>query len=172
MRFVFTYRKYYDPASILEQADGGVSCRTLTLGQVNETLTEFFGKNVTPDQEDYSILTGGDKDFHCFFRDGCFWNVPPYPAEEFDFPIRFALVDKIDKENSALHFRLYKMNPYVWDEGDAERHVPLAPMMSYLDAENGNNVTKEWITRIGEGSAIYRDFGEDLQLVELTSSLY
>jgi len=173
VRFAFTYRKYYLPDSVFEKEDGdGVSCRTLTLEQVNETLTYFFGKTIDPDREDYSIPTGGDESFNCVFKDGTFWNVPPYPAEEFDFPLRFALTDGFDEENCTVHFRLYKINPYAWGEGDAERHVPLVPMLSIQNAENGNDETKRWITKIGEGSAVFSDFGEELKLVELTTTLY
>ena len=169
IRFAFGYRKTNDAASILEQEENGVSCRTLTLEQVNETLCSLFDITISPDREDYGIP---DDDFHCVFRDGCFWNVPPYPVERVSFPLRFALVEKIDEKTCTLHFRLYTLNPDAWEEGEAERHVPLMPMTSILDAETRREGSKDWITRIGEGDAILRDFGEELQLVEMKATLY
>ena len=172
IRFAFGYRTTNDPGSILEQEYDGTSCRTLTLEQVNETLSGIFGITLSPDQEDYSILNDDSEGFHCVFRDGCFWNIPPYPAEKYSFPVRFALVDKIDEENATLHFRLYRMNPEIWGEGEAARHVPIMPMASIWEAESGDEETRRWITRIGEGDAVLRDLGEDLQLVELVTRIH
>ena len=173
VRFVFSYRKYYQSKSVIEQEnDDGVSCRTLTLEQVNETLDLFFGRTVSPDREDYSILNEEGEGFHCVFRDGCFWNVPPYPTAKYDFPVRFALVDKIDEKTSTVHFRLYRTNPDSWGAGEAERHVPLLPMLSLYEAENGDGDAKTWISKIGEGTAVLSVSGDDLKLVKMTTSLY
>ena len=168
VRFVFGYRKTNDPRSILEQEDSGVSCRTLTLEQVNETLTRLFGKSISPDQEDYSILSDEDEsaNYHCFYRDGVFWNVPPYPAERYPFPIRFALVSKVDEETCTLHIRLYRANPWIWGEKETERHIGVLPFMSFADAE-GSNV----ISYLGDGYAILRDLGDNLQLVEMVAEI-
>ena len=167
IRFAFGYRNTNDPDSIREQKYKGVLCRTLTLKQVNETLNDLFGVTVSPNRENYSIPTDGKGAFHCIFRNGCFWNIPPYPTEEFSFPLRFALVKKIDKETCTVYFRLYKLNPYAWGEEEAERHVSLTPMMSIYVVENGDEETKHWILRLGEGKAVFRDLGVDLQLTEL-----
>lgn len=166
VRFVFGYRKTNDPSSILEQNDGENNCRTLTIEQVNETLTMLFGKSISPDQEDYSIIFDESEGFHCFYRDGVFWNVPPYPTERYPFPIRFALVSGIDEETFTLHFRLYQANPWIWGVEETERHIGVLPFMSFADAE-GNNT----ISFLGEGDAILRDFGENLQLIEMTGAL-
>lgn len=168
VRFVFGYRKTNDPRSILEQEDGGVSCRTLTLEQVNETLTRLFGKSISPDQEDYSILSDEDESasFHCFYRDGVFWNVPPYPSERYPFPIRFALVESVDEETSTLHIRLYRANPWIWGEEETERHIGVLPFMTLADAESSNV-----ISYMGDGYAILRDLGDNLQLVEMVAEI-
>ena len=172
VRFAFNYRKYNDAKSILEQKDGDVvSCRTLTLEQVNETLNQFFGKTISPNREDYSILTDGSECFHCVYGDGCFRNIPPYPLERFDFPLRFALVDRVNEKTCTLHFRLYRMNPDAWGEGEAERHVPFLPMMSFYDVESGNAETRYWITKIGQGNAVLQDLGEDLKLIKLSVTM-
>lgn len=168
IRFVFGYRRANDPESVAEQQYNGVSCRALTLEQVNETLTYYFGKTVSPDREDYSITLDENESFYCVYRDGWFLNVPPYPTEEFSFPIRFALVERVDEETCTLHFRLYQINPYAWGVGEAERHVPILPIMSIFDAERTNDATRDWIARLGKGEAVLRDLGEDLQLVEMT----
>ena len=63
------------------------------------------------------------------------------------------------------------MNPYSWGEGEADRHVPLMPIMSIFDAENRKKGTEEWILKLGSGKAVLRDLGEDLQLIELETSL-
>lgn len=167
IRFAFGWRKVNDPESVLEHEEDGVLCRTLTLAQVNETLTAFFGKTVSPDQEDYSITLEEGECFRCVYRDGCFRNLPPYPAEEFPFPVRFALVESVDEESCTLHFRLYKINPYQWGVDEAERHVPILPLMTIRDAEGNNKATRGWISRIGRGEAVLRDLGEELQLVEM-----
>ena len=173
VRFVFGYRRTNEPESVLEEEKDGVSCRILTLEQVNETLTTLFGKTISPDQEDYTIPIDETESFHCVYQDGCFRNMAPYPTEQFTFPIRFALNDKIDEENCTLHFRLYKINPYEWGIGEAERHVSVLPAMSFYDAEHTTNKeTKNWIIKIGEGEAVLRDFGDDLQLIEMTGELY
>ena len=166
VRFVFGYRKTNDPRSILEQDDGENTCRTLTAEQVNETLTMLFGKSSSPDREDYSIILDESEGFHCFYRDGVFWNVPPYPTERYPFPIRFALVTRIDEENYTLHFKLYQANPWVWGEEETERHLGVLPFLSLSEAE-GSDV----ISFLGEGDAILRDFGEELQLIEMTGAL-
>ena len=157
---------------LIEENDDGVSCRTLTLEQVNETLDLFFGRTVSPDREDYSILNEEGEGFHCVFRDGCFWNVPPYPTAKYDFPVRFALADKINEKTSTVHFRLYRTNPDSWGAGEAERHVQILPMLSLYEAENGNSATKTWIVKIGEGTAVLSVSGDDLKLVKMTTSLY
>lgn len=166
VRFVFGYRKTNDPTSILEQDDGEDICRTLTIEQVNETLTMLFGKSISPDQEDYSIIFDESEGFHCFYRDGVFRNVPPYPTERYPFPIRFALVSRIDEETFTLHFKLYQANPWIWGEDETERHLGVLPFMSFREAE-GSDV----ISFLGEGDAILHDFGEDLQLIEMVGSL-
>ena len=171
IRFAFGYRKTNAPDSIVAQEYGGVLCPTLTLEQVNETLNDLFGLTVSPDKKDYSILNDDAEGFHCIFRDSYFWNIPPYPVEKFSFPLRFALVESIDEETCTLYFRLYKINPYAWGEGEAERHVSLVPMMSIFEAERGKKDTKEWILKLGSGKAVLRDLGEDLQLIELETSL-
>lgn len=167
IRFVFGYRRANDAESVAEQQYNGVSCRALTLEQVNETLTYYFGKTVTPDREDYSITLDGNESFNCVYRDGWFLNVPPYPTEEFSFPLRFALVESVDEETCTLHFRLYSINPYAWGVGEAERHVPIMPMMSIYEAEFTNDETRDWILRIGFGEAVLRDLGDELQLLEM-----
>ncbi len=172
IRFAFGYRKTADPDSFSEREYEGVLCPALTLGQVNETLTYFFGKTVSPDREDYRAESGGSADFNCVFRDGVFLNVPPYPTEKYDFPLRFALVESVDEETCTLHFRLYRINPDDWGEGEAGRHVPFLPIMSVYDAENKNGETRNWITRLGKGEAVLRDLGDELRLVEMTCSLY
>lgn len=168
VQFVFGYRKTNDPRSILEQEDSGVSCRTLTLEQVNETLTRLFGKSISPDQEDYSILydEDGSANFHCFYRDGVFWNVPPYPSERYPFPIRFALVSKVDEESCTLHIRLYQANPWIWGEEETERHIGVLPFMTFADAEAG-----DVISYLGDGYAILRDLDDNLQLVEMVAEI-
>ena len=172
VRFAFGYRRDNDAQAIVEQEDeNGVICRTQTLEQVNETLAFYLDRKLSPDREDYSILNKDGEGFHCVFRDGCFWNVPPYPAATYDFPVRFCLVDMIDEKNSTVHFRLYRMNPNNWGEGEAKRHLPLLPMFSVYDAESGNPETKSWVSKIGEGSAVLSVSGEKLTLVQMTSSL-
>ena len=166
VRFVFGYRKTNDPSSILEQDDGENSCRTLTIEQVNETLTMLFGKSISPDREDYSILLDESEGFHCFYRDGVFWNVPPYPTERYPFPLRFVLVNRIDEESYTVHFRLYQANPWIWGEEETERHLGVLPFLNFQEAEES-----DVISFLGEGDAILRDFGEDLQLIEMTGSL-
>lgn len=168
VRFVFGYRKTNDPRSILEQEDGGVSCRTLSLEQVNETLTKLFGKSISPDREDYSILSDEDEsaNFHCFYRDGVFWNVPPYPVERYPFPVRFALVSKIDEETSTVHIRLYRANPSIWGEEETERHIGVLPFMTFTETESSNV-----ISYIGDGYAILLDYGNSLQLVEMAAEI-
>ena len=171
IRFVFGYRRANAPDTVTEREDGGVSCRTLTLEQVNETLTYYFGKTVSPDREDYSITLGENERFTCVFRDGCFWNIPPYPTEEFSFPTRFALVERVDEKTCTLHFRLYRINPYAWGLGEAERHVPIMPLMSIYEAESANEETKDWIKRIGIAEAVLGDLGEELRLVEMSCTI-
>lgn len=166
VRFVFGYRKTNNPTSILEQNDDEKACRTLTIEQVNETLTVLFGKSISPDREDYSIIIDESEGFHCFYRDGVFWNVPPYPTERYPFPIRFALVSRIDEETFTLHFRLYQVNPWIWGEDETERHLGVLPHMSFTDAE-GSSV----ISFLGEGDAILHDFGEKLQLIKMVGSV-
>ena len=60
------------------------------------------------------------------------------------------------------------MNPYAWEDGEAERHVPIMPLMSIFDAEVTNEATRDWIYRIGTGKVVLRDLGDELQLLELT----
>lgn len=174
VRFVFRYRWYNDKKSVLEEEDGDILCRTLTLEEVNETLSSLLGRTITPDREDYSIVDDtalseaaeDNEQFTCFFHDGRFWYYPPFYTYEFGFPLYFALVDGIDEENCTVHFRYYRVNPYNWEVGEADRHVPLLPMMTFLDADKNADML-----RIGMGEATLRDFGEDLQLVEFSIEL-
>ena len=170
VRFVFRYLQYNDPDSVTE-LDGN-PCRILTLEQINETLNRLLGRTVTPDREDYSILTDASEEFHCSYRDGSFLHTPPYHRDAYGFPVRFALVDAVNEESCTVHFRLYKANVLAWEVGEADRHIPLLPAMSFLDAEGANSATRDWIIRIGEGDAAFRDFSEDLQLVAFAAELY
>ena len=171
VRFVFRYRKTNDPSSILEEEDGSAACRSLTLEQINETLSKLFGKTVSPDREDYSLVLENDETFHCVYRDGRFLNTAPFPTETYSFPLWFAITEKIDEENCTLHFRLYRINPGVWGEGEAERHVGVMPAGNVVVAEMQNQNTKDWYTFVGEGDAKLRDLGKDLQLVEMEGSM-
>ena len=171
VRFAFRYLQYNDPGSVTEQ-EGDHPCRILTLEKVNETLNRLLGRTISPDREDYSIVTNESEEFHCSFRDGRFLHTPPYHTDAFGFPVRFALVETVNEEACTVHFRLYKANVVNWEVGEADRHIPLLPAMSFLDAETTNSATKNWIIRIGEGDATFRDFSENLQLVEFSAELY
>ena len=171
VRFAFRYLQYNDRNSVTEQ-EGDNPCRILTLEKVNETLNRLLGRTITPDREDYSILTDESEEFHCSFRDGSFVHTPPYHTDEYGYPVRFALVETVDEETCTVHFRLYRANVSAWEVGEADRHIPLLPAMSFLDAEGANSATKNWIIRIGEGDATFRDFSKNLQLVEFSAELY
>ena len=171
VRFAFRYLQYNDRNSVTEQ-EGDNPCRILTLEKVNETLNRLLGRTITPDREDYSILTDESEEYHCSFRDGSFLHTPPYHTDEYGYPVRFALVETVDEETCTVHFRLYRANVSAWEVGEADRHIPLLPAMSFLDAETANSTTKNWIIRIGEGDATFRDFSKNLQLVEFTAELY
>ena len=171
VRFAFRYRKTNDPTSIQEEEAGGVTCRSLTLEQVNETLSKLFGKTVSPDREDYSLALENAETFHCVYSDGRFLNTSPFPTETYSFPLRFAITEKIDEENCILHFRLYRINPEVWGEGEAERHVGVMPTGDVTVAEMKDWNTEGWTTFVGEGDAKLRDFGKELQLIEMECSL-
>ena len=171
VRFAFRYLQYNDRNSVTEQ-EGDNPCRILTLEKVNETLNRLLGRTITPDREDYSILTDESEEFHCSFRDGSFVHTPPYHTDEYGYPVRFALVETVDEETCTVHFRLYRANVSAWEVGEADRHIPLLPAMSFLDAETANSATKNWIIRIGEGDATFRDFSKNLQLVEFSAELY
>ena len=171
VRFAFRYLQYNDRNSVTEQ-EGDNPCRILTLEKVNETLNRLLGRTITPDREDYSILSDESEEFHCSFRDGSFVHTPPYHTDEYGYPVRFALVETVDEETCTVHFRLYRANVSAWEVGEADRHIPLLPAMSFLDAEGANSATKNWIIRIGEGDATFRDFSKNLQLVEFSAELY
>ena len=171
VRFAFRYLQYNDRKSVTEQ-EGDNPCRILTLEQVNETLNRLLGRTVTPDREDYSILTDESEEFHCSFRDGSFLHAPPYHTDEYGFPILFALSEKINTETGTVHFRLYQVNVAAWGVGEAGRHISVLPMLTIREAESGNKETRLWTPRIGEGDAVFRDFGENLQLVEFSAELY
>ena len=171
VRFAFRYLQYNDRNSVTEQ-EGDNPCRILTLEKVNETLNRLLGRTITPDREDYSILTDESEEFHCSFRDGSFVHTPPYHTDEYGYPVRFALVETVDEETCTVHFRLYQANVSAWEVGEADRHIPLLPAMSFLEAETANSATKNWIIRIGEGDATFRDFSKNLQLVEFSAELF
>lgn len=171
VRFAFRYLQYNDRNSVTEQ-EGDNPCRILTLEKVNETLNRLLGRTITPDREDYSILTDESEEFHCSFRDGSFLHTPPYHTDEYGYPVRFALVETVDEETCTVHFRLYRANVSAWEVGEADRHIPLLPAMSFLDTETTNSTTKNWIIRIGEGDATFRDFSKNLQLVEFSAELF
>ena len=168
VRFAFGYLGWNEKGSVQEQEADGAECRILTLEQVNGVLNMLFGRTVEPEEGDYSIP---DEEFHCIYREGSFINSAPFHEEEFSFPLRFALVERINEEDHTLHFRLYRINPYVWGVGEAERHVPIMPLLSIREAEGGNEETQNWIKTIAEGDAVLRDLGDELQLVELTTTL-
>ena len=50
--------------------------------------------------------------------------------------------------------------------------MPLLPMLSLYEAENGDRDAKTWISKIGEGTAVLSVSGDDLKLVKMTTSLY
>ena len=166
IRFVFRYRKTNQPTSIAEEVIDGVTTRTLTLDQVNETLSKLLDKTISPDREDYSITLENGETFSCVCRGGSFVNTSPFPSERYPFPIRFALTETIDTENCVLHYRLYRINPWIWGEGEAERHVGVMPATSFVEVDGW-----DVITFIGEGDAKLKSLGEDLQLIEMEGSL-
>lgn len=170
VRFVFRYLQTNDPKSVLEKEEGGETWRILTLEQVNATLSKLLGRTITPNREDYSILNDGTEEFHCLYRDGSFRHRAPFHMDQYGFPLRFALVKSVDEESCTLQFKLYKANPLVWEIGEVDRHVPLLPSMSFRDAEAGYG--HDVIIPLGEGEATLRDLGADLQLIEMTTTLY
>lgn len=157
VRFVFRYRQANDPNSILEQEEGGVSARTLTLDQVNETLTQFLGKTLTPDGEDYCILTDAADAFYCFYRDGRFWYIPPYDYDGEDV-LRFAKVERYDEATGALRFQVYRVNLANWP--DAETYLGLLPVMTVEELEGSTGI----VTKIAEGEAVLTDLSGDPRL--------
>ena len=162
VRFVFRYRQANDPKSILEQEDGNIPARTLTLEQVNETLNTLLGKNLSPDEEDYSILTDTAEPFNCFYRDGSFRYIPPYVYDGADV-LRFAKAERYDETTGILRFRVYRVNLANWP--DAETYLGLLPAMTVEDLEGSTGI----VTKIAEGEAVLRDLGDDLRLVEYTA---
>ena len=58
-----------------------------------------------------------------------------------------------------------------WGEGEAERHVGVMPTGDVTVAEMKDWNTAGWTTFVGEGDAKLRDFGKELQLIEMEGSL-
>ena len=162
VRFVFRYRQANDPKSILKQEDGDVPARTLTLEQVNETLNALLGKTLSPNGEDYSILSDAAEPFNCFYRDGRFRYIPPYDYDGED-ALRFAKAERYGEATGVLHFTVYRVNLANWP--DAETYLGLLPVMTVEDLEGSTGI----VTKIAEGDAVLRDLGGDLRLVEYTA---
>ena len=117
-QFAHIWTKLHNCDAISYQTEDGESYETLTLEQVNETLTGLMGKTVSPAEgTDYSVLRGDNYAQHESFRDGRFW----WPAADGDMRLDFAIYNDRDsclaaKGSEELELVLLRVVPELWPE--------------------------------------------------------
>ena len=116
--FAHIYTKLHDPSAITYQNEEGISYETLTLEQVNETLTKLLGQTVSP-RENTDYIDNGAK--CASFRDGCFW----WPAADGDTCTDFALLSEDGASLAGtgmeeVEFGLLAVVPEAWPDCDRE----------------------------------------------------
>lgn len=163
LRFAFRYRSANDAKSVLEQEENGETVRILTLDQVNETLTKLLGRTLSPDREEYSVMSDGETVFRCAYKDGCFRQVSPDADADEDI-LRVAKVESYNAETGALRFRVYQILPANWV--DWEVHIGLLPMIR-LDEFEGDR--RDIAAKIATGDAVLREVDGELRLMEYVS---
>lgn len=114
-QFAHIWTKLHDPDAISWQTEDGESWETLTLEQVNETLTGLMGKTVSPvEGTDYN---GDNYAQHESYHDGCFW----WRAADGDMHLDFAVYNDRDyclagKGSEELELSLLRVVPELWPE--------------------------------------------------------
>lgn len=163
VRFAFQYRQINDPKSIVEQEDGDIPTRTLTLEQVNETLSKLLGTTISADRDDYSIVNSDNEGFYCFFHDGIFWFYPPYENRL----ERFVCVDSYDPENNSAAFHVYFVTADFYGRYP---NVDYFLMPSFCKSDVDSLVADGSIKTVQAGSAVVKMVDGDFQLVEYVTS--
>ena len=160
VRFAFRYRTANDAKSVLEEEENGETVRVLTLEQVKATLTKLLGRIVSPDREEYSVVSNGETVFRCAYKDGCFRQISPDADADEDI-LRVAKVESYDAETGALRFRVYQILPANWV--DWEVHIGLLPMIR-IDEFEGDR--RDIAAKIATGDAVLREVDGELRLQE------
>lgn len=121
-QFAHIYTKLHEREAIRYQSADGESWETLTLEQVNETLTRLLGKTLSPAEgTDYTAQRGENYAQHESYHDGCFW----WPAADGethpDFAVfadnhRYTLVGHGTEE---LPFLLLEVIPEAWPDWES-----------------------------------------------------
>ena len=121
-QFAHIYTKLHEREAIRYQSADGESWETLTLEQVNETLTRLLGKTLSPAEgTDYTAQRGENYAQHESYHDGCFW----WPAADGethpDFAVfadnyRYTLVGHGTEE---LPFLLLEAIPEAWPDWES-----------------------------------------------------
>ena len=160
VRFAFRYRQANDAKSVLEEEENGETVRVLTLEQVNGTLTKLLGRTVSPDREDYSVMSDGETVFRCAYKDGCFRQISPDADADEDI-LRVAKVESYNAKTGALRFRVYQILPANWI--DWEVHIGLLPMTRFDEFEGDK---RDIATKIATGDAVLREVDGELRLLD------
>ena len=118
-QFAHIWTKLHNYDAISWQTEDGESWETLTLEQVNETLTGLMGKTVSPAEgTDYTAQRGDNYAQHESYHDGRFW----WPAADGDMRTRFAIHSSAalswDDGRPVLSggFLVYEADPAVFEE--------------------------------------------------------
>lgn len=117
-QFAHIYTKLHHWGAIEYQTVEGESWETLTLWQVNETLSALLGRTLSPvEGTDYTIQRGDNYAQHESFHDGCFW----WPAADGDTHTRFAIYNDRTQAlaghgTETLEVLLLEVDPARWPE--------------------------------------------------------
>ena len=118
-QFAHIWTKLHNYDAISWQTEDGESWETLTLEQVNETLTRLLGKTLSPAEgTDYTAQRGDNYAQHESYHDGRFW----WPAADGEMRTRFAIHSSAalswDDGRPVLSggFLVYEADPAVLEE--------------------------------------------------------
>ena len=121
-QFAHIYTKLHEREAIRYQSADGESWETLTLEQVNETLTRLLGKELSPAEgTDYSAQRGENYAQHESYHDGCFW----WPAADGETHPDFAIFADnyhytlVGHGTEELPFLLLEAIPEAWPDWES-----------------------------------------------------
>lgn len=160
--FAHLYAKLNDREAIRYQTEGDDPYETLSLEQVNETLTRLLGKTVSPEEgTDYTLQRGDNYAIHEQYHDGTFW----WPAADGDPHDAFAIGYILDNQPYDREGRIVLSVAFtVYEPTDFDTDI--APLLLLTPEEAQAKAESGALRFVSDGQAWVEYVEDHLQMVQ------